>query len=1355
MKKRRSISRRKFLKDSMLSGGALVFLNGMGPLRGITTGRSGPQTFSREALLEGFRSPSEDYGEIDCWWWEAGHLTEEKMRWELEELKDKGLAGTFLYPRFVNNEPLRSDPPYWTEEWWERVRFTMESEQQLGLRSWFSDWAGGYFPFVQNRLRKEANPELVGRRLVIHQKESQGRELVEIEVPPTENILSAAAYKKQKDGLDYFSRGDLLDAVNNHTLRWNAPEAGWLVAVIASQPYDLDYLNRAVADRWIEIYFEEYARRLPGFLGKTLVAFGPDEDWMLTGNAFYSRSLAENVRSERGYDIAPHLVALFHDIGPKTDQIRCDYYGTMSALVEENFYKPFAQWLHQHGMIYVTIATRGRENLLEQTYEYGDFFRYMRWFDVTGNEDPGQETIPERHFIDAKLSSSIAHLYPTKRVGVCAYWGSGWGMTLGENVAWTNGNYAWGVNLLSRDGGMYTLMGGWYEWAPPNVDFYQPYWQYFKVFTDYVRRLSYVMSQGVHRADVAVLYPLTTIHANWIAGKVSGRFGDNEILPAFNQHAQEAAQMTMNLASRIYQNTIDLDFIDYHSLERSTVEDAKLKVSDLEFRVLVLPPMTTVRIPTLRKIRDFHAAGGTVIAFGRLPSGSAENGREDPEIRALISDVFGIVPEESVADTIERRNRNRGTAFFVPENIERVPEIIPEIFTPDVVCNERNLYYTHQKIGELEIYFLVNIEGEHRRLTVSFRAVGDLEIWDPLSGKVEKEYRTERQGERTEVCLTMAPYQGAILIFSPGSRSVEVWEDNLTEISGIEATPGGFAIRGLDESGGAKRIRLRQGGKEFAAATTLSPPPLLLRLEGPFSSQIQPTMNNRWGDFRYPASEELIGPEARTFKYMEEGPQSGDSLGWHESQFDDSTWPVVRYSYGPYWWHIGPFEEGREPGGLEEKARNGELALHEVYESGGKSLRWEPYTFSQKFGYFPDEIHQTWRGLLGISENFLVLPSRNLPKASHFLCTFVYSPEEGNFTLYFGGAPEKAGYPETWGTSYQVPDQRQAWVNGNQVLDIREKRTDEVSGRVHLKKGWNAVLLKLVLRAELPATSETPSRKGPDIATYAVIRASAPPPGDPYVPRVRWFADGQTLTYDISPNKKKRVGWYRFKAPPGLAALRLTVKAKHVDAWIDGQPVPVEDSKIRLNSVIRKPSQVALRVDQEPGTYAGAAFPKPVAYECKEGEIALGDWSPQGLESYSGAVLYGKVVTLNKEHLKASVVLDLGMVKTCAEVHVNGKLAGVRLARPFRFEITDLVREGENEIQIRVVNTLANHMSSYPTKSVYKGKNSFLNIPDSMRTRSSYPAVLADQTISGLQGPVQLRFLSKVSLFARLVKSNA
>ena len=65
------------------------------------------------------------------------------------------------------------------------------------------------------------------------------------------------------------------------------------------------------------------------------------------------------------------------------------------------------------------------------------------------------------------------------------------------------------------------------------------------------------------------------------------------------------------------------------------------------------------------------------------------------------------------------------------------------------------------------------------------------------------------------------------------------------------------------------------------------------------------------------------------------------------------------------------------------------------------------------------------------------------------------------------------------------------------------------------------------------------------------------------------------------------------------------------------------------------------------------------------------------------------------------------------------------MAPPFRFDISHLVREGENRIQIKVANTLANHMSTYPTKWVLEG-----------------------QTVSGLLGPVRLRFLSRVELTA-------
>ena len=64
--------------------------------------------------------------------------------------------------------------------------------------------------------------------------------------------------------------------------------------------------------------------------------------------------------------------------------------------------------------------------------------------------------------------------------------------------------------------------------------------------------------------------------------------------------------------------------------------------------------------------------------------------------------------------------------------------------------------------------------------------------------------------------------------------------------------------------------------------------------------------------------------------------------------------------------------------------------------------------------------------------------------------------------------------------------------------------------------------------------------------------------------------------------------------------------------------------------------------------------------------------------------------------------------------------------RRFQFDIAALVKTGENRLQIKVANTLANHMRSYPTKFVYDG-----------------------QTTSGLLGPVRLRFLSNVSLTAK------
>jgi hypothetical protein len=136
----------------------------------------------------------------------------------------------------------------------------------------------------------------------------------------------------------------------------------------------------------------------------------------------------------------------------------------MNTLLEENLYAPMADWLHDHDMKHVTIATWGRENLLDQTSNYGDYPRMMKHFDIPGNED-SKESGPLGAFIDTKLSSSMAHLNGTNRTAVCAYWGMGWGFTQEENIARTNANYALGINLYNTHGGLYSMLAGRNEWV--------------------------------------------------------------------------------------------------------------------------------------------------------------------------------------------------------------------------------------------------------------------------------------------------------------------------------------------------------------------------------------------------------------------------------------------------------------------------------------------------------------------------------------------------------------------------------------------------------------------------------------------------------------------------------------------------------------------------------------------------------------------------------------------------------------------------------------------------------------------------------------------------------------------------
>ena len=83
-----------------------------------------------------------------------------------------------------------------------------------------------------------------------------------------------------------------------------------------------------------------------------------------------------------------------------------------------------------------------------------------------------------------------------------------------------------------------------------------------------------------------------------------------------------------------------------------------------------------------------------------------------------------------------------------------------------------------------------------------------------------------------------------------------------------------------------------------------------------------------------------------------------------------------------------------------------------------------------------------------------------------------------------------------------------------------------------------------------------------------------------------------------------------------------------------------------------------------------------------------------GIKFYAGTATYRKTFDLPKSARKKGdrLWLDLGNVKELAEVRLNGKSLGVLWAFPFRVDVTDALKSGDNRLEVDVVNFWPNRI---------------------------------------------------------------
>ena len=91
----------------------------------------------------------------------------------------------------------------------------------------------------------------------------------------------------------------------------------------------------------------------------------------------------------------------------------------------------------------------------------------------------------------------------------------------------------------------------------------------------------------------------------------------------------------------------------------------------------------------------------------------------------------------------------------------------------------------------------------------------------------------------------------------------------------------------------------------------------------------------------------------------------------------------------------------------------------------------------------------------------------------------------------------------------------------------------------------------------------------------------------------------------------------------------------------------------------------------------------------------LKDWATvenENIKYYSGTAFYTNTFTLNNLPEQETLYVNLNRVGVMAKVKVNGTYVGGLWTAPYRLDITDFVKAGENQLEVEVVNTWVNRL---------------------------------------------------------------
>ncbi len=690
-----------------------------------------------------------------------------------------------LTPEEIENNPnIRT---VGTPEFFEKVRIASEEARKLGLGfdvTLGSGWSTG----VLNASSAAEKQLLMSSLEMVGPAQFEGplpmpdppayRErvnaIMDVVGPFDENLtLVAATAAKVIEGnpaipvLDSFT--DITAFVDKGNLFWDIPEGTWKIfafyenntshaPVAAAYPgiwHDaliIDHFDSSGAQKLIE----NYGDPLLDALGE----YAPDavfvDSFEMVGDLPWTSSFRDQFEQAKGYDITPFLPLLFQKNGESkytqmTDlmagltltpvytstgevamRVREDYEEVRGKLFLENFVTPIIDWVHANDVELRMQAQGGWADYLD-TYQLADI--------------PESEALFAAGTFDfLKLASSGAHISGRKFVGLESFIrlsSDPQSITLEEFYRLGGKALSAGVNRIVYHGFPYSYIREsgerWYPFsAEPGtlragpipftswISKDHPVWPDLASFNEYLARLSYAMSCGSHKADIAWLYP------DW-------EYPDD----LMNSVDECEISLALKRAGFVH------DRISRQNLADAVAIGDQFEVGAAQYKGLLISDLDVATPEMMSSIENLADAGIPVIVVGDLPDRAP--GFNDYEQRDMAT--------RQIADRLQSKVafvKDKGSVGMQMRESGIQPVLIPSDGSELAFSLER------REVAEGNVMMLFNASDEERTQMLDILLPAkQIQLLDPKAGEIVMETTSS---ERFSIKVTIPAGRSVVLI---------------------------------------------------------------------------------------------------------------------------------------------------------------------------------------------------------------------------------------------------------------------------------------------------------------------------------------------------------------------------------------------------------------------------------------------------------------------------------------------------------------------------------------------------------------------------------------------------------------